>query len=162
LNIGVTRVSDQTIQYVKQFPNLVSLDLSSNTRLTDSSLDQIKALTKLKQLMLRRTAVSSMGLSKLGGLDLTAVDLASTKIGDSAATQLAAWKNMQVMLLADTQITDAAMGKFKGLQALTKLDVSRTSVSTGAVATLNDALPNCKVIRSLTRSRDDTRSRDGN
>jgi serine/threonine protein kinase/Leucine-rich repeat (LRR) protein len=65
LSIGVTRVSDQTIGFVKQFPNLANLDISANTRLTDRSLEQLKSLKSLTKVDVSRTAASAAAISSL-------------------------------------------------------------------------------------------------
>ena len=55
--------------------------------------------------------------------------------------------NLKELFLTDTNVTDAGLEHLQGLTNLRYLDVSATKVTDAGVKKLQQALPNCKIIR---------------
>ena len=112
--------------------NLLGDDLFTNVvrvwcddiQVTDAGLEHLKGLTQLQWLCLSNTQVTDGGLAHLKGL-----------------TQL------QNLLLDNTQVTDAGLEHLKGLTQLQHLLLFNTQVTDEGVKKLQQALPNCEIIR---------------
>src|SRR5581483_9207373 len=70
-------ISDATVEMiVKSFPNLIDLDLSSNTNMTSGVVKIISELGKLQRLTLVQNKINDIGAQRLAKLqDLRALDL---------------------------------------------------------------------------------------
>lgn len=154
---------------------LRALDLSGNA-LTDAELLDLKtdleALPGLDRLMLARTLVCGPGLAALqdlGGLHsldlrqspvsddglerlrplsgLRRLGLAETRISDAGVRHLEALDNLHVLWLGRTQITDACIPQLSRLKQLNVVSLEQTRVSEAGVRRLQEALPDCVIIR---------------
>jgi hypothetical protein len=85
---------------VQYLPQLQSLELTGDRRITDAALVHFKALTHLKQLVLTGTQVTDAGLENLKGLT-----------------------ELKLLLLVGTQVTDEGVRKLR--QALPNCTISR-------------------------------------
>jgi Leucine-rich repeat (LRR) protein len=148
-NSGITDAGVQTI--VQSFPDLVELDLSSNTNMTGAALKTIAGLTKLERLTLLQNRFNDLNtrrLSKMpqlrsldlrgnmeaGDMTLAAVGklphLAalkhrSTAVTDSGLTDLAASQSLESLLMQDFAITSAAGPELAKLAKLSSLEIFR-------------------------------------
>ncbi len=148
-NSGITDAGVQTI--VQSFPDLVELDLSSNTNMTGAAMKTIAGLTKLERLTLLQNRFNDLNtrrLSKMpqlrsldlrgnmeaGDMTLAAVGklphLAalkhrSTAVTDSGLTDLAASQSLESLLMQDFAITSAAGRELAKLGKLSSLEIFR-------------------------------------
>ena len=148
-NSGITDAGVQTI--VQSFPDLVELDLSSNTNMTGAAMKMIAGLTKLERLTLLQNRFNDLNtrrLSKMpqlrsldlrgnmeaGDMTLAAVGklphLAalkhrSTAVTDSGLTDLAASQSLESLLMQDFAITSAAGPALAKLSKLSSLEIFR-------------------------------------
>jgi len=148
-NSSLTDTSVETV--VRAFPNLVDLDLSSNTNMTGAALKWISGLEHLERLGLlqnrfndlntRRLAklqslevldlrgnmeAGDMTLDVLGKLPkLRALKHRSTAVTDDGIERLAASRSLTALLLQDFAITDAAGPALARLGALESLEIFR-------------------------------------
>ena len=95
-----------------------------NNRVTDAALVHLTGLSSLLILELERSQVTDAGLVHLKGL-----------------------VNLRALRLNDTEVTDAGLEHLKGLIDLEVLVLSDTQVTDAGVAKLQEALPNCKILR---------------
>ena len=171
LNLGHTQVSDAGLEHLQGLTNLQSLFLD-DTKVTDAGLEHLKGLTKLQRLNLWQTKVTDAGLEHLKGLtNLQSLGLLGTKVTDAGLERLKRLSNLQSLGLEDTQVTDAGLEHLKGLTKLqslklmstkvtavgvehlsgfTKLrflDLRATKVTDEGVKKLQQALPECKIVR---------------
>jgi Leucine-rich repeat (LRR) protein len=145
-------ISDSTVDMiVKSFPNLVDLDLSSNTNMTNSAMKVICGLSKLQRLTLvqnRFNDVSTGNLTRLA--DLRALDLRgnmeagdmtmevigslpkltglkhrSTAVTDSGIESLAKSSTLESLLMQDFVVTGQAGQHIAKLGKLTQLEIFR-------------------------------------
>jgi Leucine-rich repeat (LRR) protein len=148
-NSGITDAGVQTI--VQSFPDLVELDLSSNTNMTGAAMKMIAGLTKLERLTLLQNRFNDLNtrrLSKMpqlrsldlrgnmeaGDMTLAAVGklphLAalkhrSTAVTDSGLADLAASPSLESLLMQDFAITSAAGPELAKLSKLSSLEIFR-------------------------------------
>ena len=148
-NSGLTDAGVETL--VKAFPDLVELDLSSNTNLTGTSLKLITGLEKLERLTLLQNRFNDLNtrrlskLPELRSLDLrgnmeagdmtldvvgklphlTAFKHRSTAVTDSGMHDLAASKTLESLLIQDFGITNESGRHLAKLATLSSLEVFR-------------------------------------
>jgi Leucine-rich repeat (LRR) protein len=148
-NSAITDAGVQTI--VQSFPNLVELDLSSNTNMTGAALKTIAGLVKLERLSLLQNRFNDLNtrrLSKMPQLrsldlrgnmeagdmtlavvgklpQLTALKHRSTAVTDSGLADLAASQSLESLLMQDFAITSAAGPELAKLSKLSSLEIFR-------------------------------------
>jgi Leucine-rich repeat (LRR) protein len=137
LRLNDTKVSD--LAPLAELKKLQGLYLN-DTQVTD--LKPLARLTNLQRLHLDNTQISDVaplsGLSKLQQLWL-----GGTHVSDLAP--LAKLNNLRTLYLDFTQVSDLA--PLAGLKNLQKLYLNRTHVSDEQVKSLQQVLPNCKIVR---------------
>ena len=136
---------------VQSFPNLVELDLSSNTNMTGAAMKQIASLEKLETLTLLQNRFNDLNtrrLSKMpqlrtldlrGNMEagdmtlevvgklprLTALKHRSTAVTDAGLEGLAASTTLESLLMQDFVITNASGPYLAKLSKLSSLEVFR-------------------------------------
>ena len=152
LAITNSAISDAAVQAIAtSFPNLVELDLSSNTNLTGAALKAIAGLGKLERLSLLQTGFNDLNtrrLSKLqnlrvldlrgnmeagdptlellGGLPrLVALKHRSTAVTDAGMEGLARSPTLESLLIQDFAITDASGRHLASMEKLSSLEIFR-------------------------------------
>jgi hypothetical protein len=123
LNMGGTNVSDVGIKGITALLNLQALDLS-RMELTAKGLEPLARLPKL------------------GRLNLSECE----RIDDSAAEALLALKNVEILDLSGTAITDAVFERITAMSALKTVFVNSPNITPAAVERFRKARPNCRVI----------------
>lgn len=113
--------TDVDLAPLRQLPGLTHLYLD-DTKITDAGLVYLSQASRLSTLSLENTAVTDKGLAHLRGLPLTFLDLRGTAVSDGGVTHLATLKNMFVLRVDDSAISEQGMKE------------------------LGDALPRCKVM----------------
>ena len=110
-NSGITDAAVETI--AASFPNLVELDLSSNTNLTGAAMRSIAALPKLERLALVQTRFNDLNtrrLSKLG--ELKALDLrGNMEAGDMTLGVVGGLPKLRAFKHRSTVVTDEGMSQ---------------------------------------------------
>ena len=140
-----TKVTDAGLVHLKGLTNLTSLNLY-NTKVTDSGLVHLEGLTNLEKLNLERTKVTDTGLVHLKGLTkLELLRLSGTT--DAGLVHLKGLTNLTHLLLISTGITDAGLVHLKRLANLETLDLLDTKVTGAGFKKLQQALPNCHILR---------------
>ena len=148
-NSGITDAAVETI--AATFPDLVELDLSSNTNLTGAAMKSIASLPKLERLSLVQTRFNDLNTRRLAKLkELKALDLRgnmeagdmtlgvvgglpklrafkhrSTVVTDDGLAQLAAAPALDSLLAQDFAITNASGPHLAALKNLASLEIFR-------------------------------------
>jgi Leucine-rich repeat (LRR) protein len=145
-------INDSTVEMiVKSFPDLVELDLSSNTNMTNGVVKILSELGKLQRLTLVQNQVNDIGARRLSKLqDLRMLDLRgnmeagdmalevvaelpkltgfkhrSTAVTDSGLEYLSRNQTLDSLLMQDFVITDQSGPHLAKLGKLTQLEVFR-------------------------------------
>ncbi len=110
-------------------------------RITNAGLENLAALTELRELRLSGTNISSAGLRHLGGLTkLETLWLNSTAITDAGLAHLANCKQLKWLDLADTAVTDAGLVELRPFAQLRELNLLNAQVGDRGVAHLRALL----------------------
>ena len=120
-NSGITDAAVETI--ATAFPDLVDLDLSSNTNLTGAAMKSIASLPKLERLALVQTRFNDLNtrrLSKLG--ELKALDLrGNMEAGDMTLGVVGRLPNLRAFKHRSTVVTDEGLAQLAAAPALDSL-----------------------------------------
>jgi Leucine-rich repeat (LRR) protein len=117
LNLINGGISDAAVKTIAEaFPNLIALDVSSSSRLTDAATREIAKLAQLERLNLIFCDFSEFGLLNLAALPkLRAVDIrGNMKIGDGGMSALAMLPALRSLQHRSPSISD------EGIRALTE------------------------------------------
>ncbi|MBC7817692.1 MAG: hypothetical protein IAG10_12435, partial [Planctomycetaceae bacterium] len=117
-------INDATVEMiVKSFPNLIELDLSSNTNMTNSVVKTISELGKLQRLTLVQNQVNDIGARKLATLqELRTLDLrGNMEAGDMALEVVADLPKLTGFKHRSTAVTDSGLEYLSRNQTLDSL-----------------------------------------
>ena len=124
-----TKVSEASIEHLKKLTHLDSLELS-HTQVTDTDLKLLKGLTNLKLLYFDNTKVTNAGLLHLKGLtNIEELGLGATHVTNTGLMHLKRLPQLRILYLGNTRVTDAGLVHLKGLTNLEELDVSHTQIT---------------------------------
>lgn len=101
----------------------------------DKDLIHVRAFPGLYWLDVRDQSITSQGLQHLAGLDLEALTLTRTAIGEvpEGTAPLGTLRNLQVLKLNETRINDDDLKSLATLHRLTSLDLAQTQISASGV-----------------------------
>ena len=137
LRVGAgSAFSDRDISQLRYFPSLKSLNLSSASKLTDASAEQLLQLQNLTTLDLSYSTTDE-GLRVLHHLKrLKHLSLSSTRVSDQGMLTLSALPELEYLDVTNTRITDAGLEHLHTLPKLRSLCLYSTSTSAAGVAGL--------------------------
>jgi hypothetical protein len=142
-----TRVTNDGLRHLRALTKLRLLLLDSNPEVTDAGLAQVRGLTRLQVLQLGGTQVTDSGLGHLRGLsELQELQLDGTRVTDGGLVHLQGATELRILSLDGTQVTDAGLIHLRGLTVLQELWLVGTLVTDEGVAELQKALPNCQIL----------------
>jgi Leucine-rich repeat (LRR) protein len=120
-NSGLTDAGVETL--VKAFPDLVELDLSSNTNLTGTSLKLITGLEKLERLTLLQNRFNDLNTRRLSKLpELRSLDLrGNMEAGDMTLEVVGKLPQLTALKHRSTAVTDAGLAGLADSQTLESL-----------------------------------------
>jgi hypothetical protein len=138
-NSGIGDAAVATI--ASSFPNLVELDLSSNTNLTGAAMKSIASLAKLERLALVQTRFNDLTLRRLSKLPaLEAIDLrGNMEAGDMTLAVLGGLPHLRAVKHRSSVVTDeglAELAKSGTLDSLLAQDFAITNASGQHLASL--------------------------
>ena len=117
-------INDATVEMiVKSFPNLIELDLSSNTNMTNAVVKILSELGKLQRLVLVQNQVNDIGARRLAKLqELRVLDLrGNMEAGDMALEVVADLPKLTGFKHRSTSVTDSGLEYLSRNQTLDSL-----------------------------------------
>jgi hypothetical protein len=138
-----TVITDEAVQTIsKAFPDLIDLDLSSNTNMTSSAMRIIATLTKLQRLTLIQNRFNDLSARRLAKLeDLRALDLrGNMEAGDMSLEVIGSLPKLTSLKHRSTAVTDYGLEQLAKSQTISSLllqDFVITSESGNHLAKLN-------------------------
>ena len=130
------------------FDEVYLVSLSGRNNVTDANLAHVRDLIRLEGLDAAHTEVTDAGLANLQGLTrLERLDLAGTQVTDAGLVHIQGLSRLEGLSLGDTQVTDAGLIYLQGLTGLRLVYLDGTQVTVAGVAKLEEALPQCDVMR---------------
>ncbi len=144
--LSLDRTPVSSLGPVAELTNLEELSLAG-TPIADTALKTLENLPKLRTLDLHQTAVAGRGVGYLAKLPkLVELSLAGSKVSDLFAAEVGALTKLERLSLAGCTFSDAGLKHLAGLSNLTQLDLTGTRVTADGIATLQKALPKCKIV----------------
>ena len=119
-----TVINDVTVEMiVKSFPNLIDLDLSSNTNMTSGVVKIVSGMSQLQRLTLVQNQVNDIGAQRLSKLqELRSLDLrGNMEAGDMALEVVAALPKLTGLKHRSTAVTDSGLEYLSHNQTLESL-----------------------------------------
>ena len=165
---GGDKAADDDLAVFRSLPDVTTLELNNNPRVTDAGLAHLAGLSKLRVMYLYRSSVKGPGIRHLPrnieflmltyapledeGLvaipnmtKLKTLRLGFTKITDEGLVNLAELSELEDLELRNTEVTDAGLEHLKSLKNLKSLSLAHTKVTGDGVARLQRTLPNCHI-----------------
>jgi uncharacterized membrane protein/mono/diheme cytochrome c family protein len=127
---ALDRVDDAAVGSLRGLAaQVLWLDLGQ-TRITDTAIESVAALTNLTRLRLNGTAVSDAALEKLSALaHLESLNLYGTRVTDAGIVKLEPLKQLRTLYVWQTGVTPQGVARLKA--ALPKLTVEMGSATGG-------------------------------
>ena len=165
---GGNKATDVDLAVFRNLPDVTTIELNNNPRVTDNGLKHLAGLNKLRVLYLYRANVKGPGIRHLPrnleilmlthspltdeGLAsmqnmprLSALRVGFTDVTDTGLSNLSALSALENLELRNTGVTDAGLEHFRTLKNLRVLSLEHTKVTGAGVARLQKALPNCRI-----------------
>ncbi len=166
--LGGPEVTDESMKYLKSFPELQYLALPS-TAITRNGISQLQrfdllglevlrtpvsalfyvqvaTLPKLKVLKMTQTGSTDECLAELSRLhDLEVLDLSNCPISAEGVRHLVELKNLRVLSLYATLVDDDCVVHLKKIPRLQQVDIEHTRMTPDGVLALHDASPACQI-----------------
>ena len=147
LFIGEVPVSPELCDAISQLPRLRRLGING-TPVSSEMLSSIMRLNELEYLSLQEAGIADDDLLQIQKLTkLRRLFLDKSKVTDQGLHALKSLTQLQSLFLNDTQVTDQGLQTLKSFSSLTLLSLRGLNVTPQAVAELEAALPNCKVVK---------------
>jgi hypothetical protein len=146
LEIVHTHFTDAGAQPLAKLVNLERLQLGSR-KATGAAIKPLTGLKKLRELDLHDGQASVEGVRHASEIQSLRVLRVYGPIKDEGAQHLAKLKNLEVLLVPGTQITDASLEVFAGLTRLKRLEIQGNKVTDAAIAKLKAAIPGLEVVK---------------
>ncbi|MCE9608117.1 MAG: hypothetical protein K8U03_24795 [Planctomycetia bacterium] len=167
IGLHLSDITEDDLEYLKPL-KLRRVGLA-DIKLTDSGLARIEGITSIETLYLMENPITDAGLVHLRGMTkLKLLAIGTSKITDAGVVHLAPLQNLEELRLDRTAVTDAGLKhltsftklqrlNLEGLRgvrdlaplaeckSLVSLSVRGTKVDAAQVASLQKALPNCKI-----------------
>lgn len=138
--------TDFGLTHVHSDIELVELG-AQRTRVTDTGLEYIAGLPKLRILLLSGNRINGKGFVHLKGMKIQTLAVDDTDVDDAGFEQLAGLTYLEHLNAAKTKVTDAGLAHLKGLTELKTLDLTGTQVTDAGIAELKTALPKCEITK---------------
>jgi hypothetical protein len=168
---GGNKATDVDLTVFRNLPDITTIELNNNPRVTDDGLEHLAGLNKLRVLYLYRANVKGAGIRHLPrnveflmlthspltdeGLvsvknlrRLSALRVGFTNVTDRGLVSLSTLAALEDLELCNTDVTDAGLEHLRALKNLRVLSLEHTKVTGAGVARLQQALPNYRILPS--------------
>ncbi|MDR0311516.1 MAG: hypothetical protein LBJ21_08010 [Acidobacteriota bacterium] len=144
LEIGGGKVSAAGAAHLKGCPELRRLYIY-DINLAGDKLQWLAALTKLEALSLQRTGIDASIMENIKAPGLVVLNLSGNPVGDNVLDAAARIKELEVLALADTNVTGPGLEKLRGMQRLNELNLMRCKISDNDIDVFL-SMPNLRIV----------------
>jgi hypothetical protein len=141
LVLDTTSVSNEAVVRLRE--SLRNTDVVTTQRSAGAALANKGVLVANMFAAIRFTDADAVYLKTLK--ELTLLRLEDTEITDAALENITALNKLEVLWLSRTGVTDAGLDYLKGLTELRWIKLDSTRVTAAGVAKLKQALPQCRI-----------------
>ena len=127
LEIGGGKVTTAGAAHLKGCAELRRLYIY-DVNLAGDKLPWLASLTKLEALSLQRTGVGASIMDNIKAPGLVVLNLSGNPVGDDMLDAAARIKELEVLALADTQVTGPGLEKLRGMRRLNELNLMRCKI----------------------------------
>lgn len=146
LEIVHTHFTDAGAQALAKLVNLERLQMGSRDA-TGAAVKPLAGLKKLRELDLHDLQATVEGVRHASEIQSLRVLRVYGPIKDEGAQHLAKLKNLELLIVPGTQITDASLETFAGLSRLKRLEIQGNKVTDAGIAKLKAAVPGLEVVK---------------
>ncbi len=133
LHLNNSNISDPSLQYLRELSRMTNLVLAEND-ITDAGLSNLKDLRQLETLGLSGNRIEGEGLQFLGGMrHLKNLFLYENPLSDVALSHIANIPNLEMLGLSDTPITDRGTKYLANLSKLNYLSINCEDISDASI-----------------------------
>jgi uncharacterized membrane protein len=146
----------------KEFPGALSFESQQSSLLTftavslrgnldDAGFKKLEPVTsQLVTVDLSATKITDKGVAQLGtSKNLRLIRLAETGVTDASIDTLLKIPTLESINLYGTKVTDAGVSKLSSMSKLKRLYLWQTAVTPGAIKALKEKLPACEIITGI-------------
>ena len=144
LEIGGGKVSSTGAAHLKGCPELRRLYIY-DINLAGDKLQWLTALTKLEALSLQRTGINASIMENIKAPGLVVLNLSGNPVGDDALEAAARIKELEVLALADTNVTGPGLEKLRGMRRLNELNLMRCKIEDNDIDVFL-SMPNLRIV----------------
>jgi Leucine Rich Repeat (LRR) protein len=146
LYLNDSQVTDAGLKSLVRLKHLEWIDLRDAPGVTDAGLKHLRGLTRLQELLLRRTGVADTGMVYLKDLrELRVLDLGMTQVTDVGLQNLAELTRLRQLLFWGNKIEDDGLSAIERMTDLEVLDLGFAPVTDAGL----EKLKNLSQLRSL-------------
>jgi Leucine-rich repeat (LRR) protein len=157
LDISETRIGDHGLRQLKNAPAVSELNLRYAELITDQGVSALKNWKQIIRLNLQGTKITDSALLQLSALtSLEALNIGSVQVTDAGIEALASLVHLKELTLGGNKLTDAGLQPLRQMPGLTFLDlggVQRTDSGPWSVSFGQSGLEAIATLRSLRRLR---------
>ena len=146
VSLSDTSVSGTNLELLEPLMDLYSIAFEG-TDISDDAIGALSLLTRRLNLRLDNTGIGNEGLRALEDVPLNQLLLSRTVITDDGLAYLSSQAELDFLVLSGTAVSDAGLEHLLELSDLTFLDLSDTNVTRDGIARLQEALPECRIVR---------------
>ncbi|MEM8946799.1 MAG: hypothetical protein AAGD11_16615 [Planctomycetota bacterium] len=145
LTVEGTRITDEGLKHLTHYASLTGLELDGNN-VTGEGLVYLRNLEQLGFLSLNGCPVTDSGLSQITEIpSIRHLNVGRTEITDAGMVYISSLPNLQNLDLNGTDVGDDSVPHLAATKGLLRLKVWDTKLTATGLATLQAALPNCKI-----------------
>jgi hypothetical protein len=145
LELVSDRLPSDALKPLSDLRNLRTLCLhSSGDRLTDEALKHFRELPQLERLTIHGADFTAAGLAQLNER-LIIVSLSGSSISDDELVCFQRLRNLKILALGETTISDSGIEALKGMPSVTSFTVDSWRVTDRRINSIRRSLPKCYI-----------------
>jgi len=147
-----SNITDRSLEILKEFPDIETLSLRQNVKLSDNAVALFAEFPNLKTLnILYNNHLSPASLLKLGKLSsLRVLDVRGCQVGDDTLYFISKLEHLEEIRIRSNQVTNEGIEDIVNCKKLKLLELQDTSIEAGCAVFFNEMenLRNLRIFRA--------------